>query len=222
MEKMQEMFSLQAKLNNDTNGPDWIKGFTNKGKKINWLRCIRQESAELIDSFPWKHWKAIDAKADIDNAKIELVDIWHFIMSESIRHNSEYDISLEELISNVNDIQKYWFSKEDKEYSLEDILVQVEQLIEATFNTEMEYLYEDFFALCKMIDLQPDELYSLYIGKNALNIFRQTHGYKEGSYIKIWNGKEDNVVMQEILENNQGITFQGLLNKLEENYPKGE
>ena len=40
----------------------------------------------------------------------------------------------------------------------------------------------------------------LYIGKNCLNQFRQDNGYKEGHYIKVWNGKEDNVVMVEILE----------------------
>jgi hypothetical protein len=43
-------------------------------------------------------------------------------------------------------------------------------------------------------------LYRLYVGKNILNQFRQDHGYKEGSYIKIWNGVEDNLVMKEIWE----------------------
>ena len=35
--------------------------------------------------------------------------------------------------------------------------------------------------------------------KNVLNKFRQDNGYKEGTYRKIWNGKEDNVVLSEIL-----------------------
>ena len=34
-----------------------------------------------------------------------------------------------------------------------------------------------------------------------LNRFRQNNGYKEGSYKKIWNGREDNEVMSEILSN---------------------
>ena len=42
-------------------------------------------------------------------------------------------------------------------------------------------------------------LFECYIGKNVLNKFRQDNGYKDGSYIKIWNGKEDNIVMSEIL-----------------------
>ena len=35
--------------------------------------------------------------------------------------------------------------------------------------------------------------------KNVLNFFRQDHGYKSGSYIKIWHGREDNEVLSEIL-----------------------
>jgi hypothetical protein len=31
-------------------------------------------------------------------------------------------------------------------------------------------------------------------------MFRQDHGYKAGSYIKIWDGREDNEHLVEILE----------------------
>ena len=48
-------------------------------------------------------------------------------------------------------------------------------------------------------DMSFDELFRLYIGKNVLNFFRQNHGYKDGSYIKIWNGREDNEYLAEIL-----------------------
>ena len=30
------------------------------------------------------------------------------------------------------------------------------------------------------------------IGKNVLNFFRQDNGYKDGTYVKTWNGREDN------------------------------
>jgi hypothetical protein len=33
----------------------------------------------------------------------------------------------------------------------------------------------------------------------VLNFFRQDHGYKEGSYIKLWQGREDNEHLVEIL-----------------------
>ena len=63
-----------------------------------------------------------------------------------------------------------------------------------------------------------EKLYSLYIGKNALNIFRQTHGYREGTYIKEWNGVEDNVIMQAILNSNPGISYTELIQALEDHY----
>ena len=37
-----------------------------------------------------------------------------------------------------------------------------------------------------------DNLYSAYVGKNVLNFFRQDNGYKDGTYVKNWAGREDN------------------------------
>ena len=39
-------------------------------------------------------------------------------------------------------------------------------------------------------------------------------------YIKIWNGKEDNVVMVEILETLEDVSFEILYSKLNEAYIK--
>ena len=54
---------------------------TNKGKRVNYGLCITSELAELLDSIPWKHWKDIDATADLDNYKTEQVDLLHFLPS---------------------------------------------------------------------------------------------------------------------------------------------
>jgi len=67
--------------------------------------------------------------------------------------------------------------------------------------------------------LNLDTLYTLYVGKNILNRFRQDHGYKEGTYIKIWNGEEDNVTMQKVLEENENVTPNELYKALEAAYP---
>jgi len=50
-------------------------------------------------------------------------------------------------------------------------------------------------------------VYLTYIGKNALNNLRQQRGYKQGTYIKMWNGEEDNEVMMRLLaEHEHDIT----------------
>ncbi len=44
-----------------------------------------------------------------------------------------------------------------------------------------------------------DELYRHYVGKNVLNFFRQDHGYKDGTYTKVWAGREDNEHLAELV-----------------------
>jgi hypothetical protein len=50
-----------------------------------------------------------------------------------------------------------------------------------------------------LIEMDFDSLYRTYVGKNVLNFFRQDHGYKDGSYIKVWQGREDNEHLVEVL-----------------------
>jgi hypothetical protein len=51
----------------------------------------------------------------------------------------------------------------------------------------------------QLIEMDFDQLYRMYVGKNVLNFFRQDHGYKDGSYIKVWQGREDNEHLAELL-----------------------
>jgi len=224
-EKILEMLQLQNELNSDTNGSNWRKDITKNGKVINWKRCIYMESAELIDSFPWKHWKNIEANLDIENIKIELVDIWHFIMSYLLKFHNP--VELANLISNISTVKsdtkipQNWNKEDNKK--IDEYLDIFEELmalalIKNDSEPYQESLLEQFFKACDAIGLSFDELYKLYIGKNVLNKFRQDHGYKEGTYKKVWNGKEDNVVLQEILNDKENIDYQTLYNKLEKRY----
>ncbi|WP_200764088.1 dUTP diphosphatase [Nitrosophilus alvini] len=226
-EKILEMLQLQNQLNNDTNGPEWRKDVTKNDKVINWKRCIYMECAELIDSFSWKHWKNIDSGIDTENIKIELVDIWHFVMSYLLKFHTptELVIFIENLVDTKSDIKipKEWTSENNKninEYL--DVFEELMALALVKNDSEpyQESLTEQFFRACDASGLNFDDLYRLYIGKNVLNQFRQDHGYKEGVYKKVWNKKEDNEVMQEILSKNSDIDYQTLYNKLSEIYKK--
>jgi hypothetical protein len=62
-----------------------------------------------------------------------------------------------------------------------------------------EFDVRKFWALMLACDLSFDELFKQYVGKNVLNFFRQDHGYKEGSYVKQWHGREDNEHLTDIL-----------------------
>jgi len=224
MHKIETMLVLQQQLNDATNGTNWERGSTKNNKIIDWRRCIYLEAAELIESYPWKHWKNIDAQPDYENIRIEAVDIWHFVMSEALRiYNIEAKGTINTLAKAITEEKGYeaFLSSATLSYQnhYQEIAI-VEDFIRSLFcNESIEVLVSKFFAVAALAGLNLDTLYALYIGKNILNRFRQDHGYKEGSYIKIWKNREDNVVMQEILEENREITPETLYQKLEEVYP---
>ncbi len=223
MNKILQMLKLQQQLNDATNGEGWENGSTKNGKLINWKRCTYLECAELIESYPWKHWKNIDAEPDYNNIKIEAVDIWHFIMSQGLEDYKVRKLgSIEDLSNSIEKLSNFStfmddVSTTDKNH-YEQIEV-VEELVKILFCGEStEKLMSSFIDVAMQSGLNLDSLYSLYVGKNILNQFRQDNGYKNGTYIKIWNGKEDNIIMQNILLESSNITPRELYEKLKKAY----
>ncbi len=220
---LETMLRLQQRLNDETNGPGWEKGVTNRGKHIDWRRCIWLEAAELVESYPWKHWKNIAAEPDYDNIRIEAVDIWHFVMSEALRLNAlECGGDLAGLVNRIASTEEFRRFAKGGGSKPEDLYEQIavaESFVAALFaGAPIEDLTARFFELARLGDLDLPALYRLYIGKNILNRFRQDHGYKEGSYRKLWNGEEDNVVMQRILDAEPSIEPDELYGRLRNLY----
>jgi dimeric dUTPase (all-alpha-NTP-PPase superfamily) len=81
MDKLEEIFRMQDALNRrigvalppeaDEEKVKWI---------LNYTRAMQQEIAELVDSVPWKWWAKYQ-KFDQQNAKVEIVDLFHFLVS---------------------------------------------------------------------------------------------------------------------------------------------
>ncbi len=219
--KLEEMFLLQKRLNDDTNGTNWELGINKFDKEINWLRCIHMEVAELIDSTPWKHWKNISAKPDFNNIHIELVDVWHFLMSYILQEtNIPKAVSLVNThciyeALDMNDVDPKIIVKEAEKLSYIAFAIETGNM--PAFSG-VERFIDQFFRCCKLTGLSFTWLQKLYIGKNSLNKFRQDHGYKEGTYIKVWNGDEDNVVMISILESIEDLSFDKVYQELEKKY----
>ena len=223
-DKILLMLQLQNQLNNSTNGEDWVKGVTKNAKTINWRRCIYMECAEMVDSFSWKHWKSIHQEPDWDNLQIEVVDVWHFIMSLAIENYAQMmKGGVEDLAINISAHPD--FSNIDRDSNAfatqDEVISKVEDLIRVAISKEeldLEKLISDFFDLVLMSGLDLATLYRLYVGKNILNQFRQDNGYKDGSYIKVWNGEEDNVVMKRIWEENGELKPELLYKELAKAY----
>ena len=213
MNLIEQMFTLQNELNNHTNGEMWVGGLTKENRQISWYRCIYMEAAEAIDSFNWKHWKNINVEPDWANIKVELVDIWHFVMSEAIRVGDPSYANQYEEIDVAGDLDPEILLQ-----TLEKILaLSAQAKIENNENAIRETT-DLFFVALSGIGMDTAELYKRYVVKNQLNTFRQQNGYKDGSYIKTWGEVEDNVVAFNIMDDNPGISPSDLYLQLESAY----
>jgi len=158
-----------------------------------WYRAIWTECAELMDHVGWKWWKS--QEVDIAQMKLELVDIWHFGLSELLASDhteSKVEALLASALSELDKDQK-------SNASAQNILDAIESFSLATLKSK-SFDLPSFITLATASDLSASELFKSYVGKNILNKFRQDNGYKSGTYIKIWEGKEDNVWLSELIE----------------------
>ncbi|MEM9159251.1 MAG: dUTPase [Verrucomicrobiota bacterium] len=81
MDKLQEIFAMQEELNSRI-GVD-LKGISEEDQTkwlLNYTRAMQQELAELTDSVPWKWWAKYQ-EFDKQNAKVEVIDLFHFLIS---------------------------------------------------------------------------------------------------------------------------------------------
>lgn len=217
-EKMVEtVLTLQDKLNTKTAGKYWKSGVASNGRAIDWARCIRMESSELMDCFSWKHWKDVNAKADFDNARVELIDILHFMASLALEKGYEETMleSFEKalLLENSGEIT----IKDEVRIDLVDEFADGLALININ-KMFFGYTLDKLLELFNHTGLSLTMAINLYIGKNVLNEFRQNHGYNSGEYIKIWkNGLEDNYYMYEELKRHD-LTYEETYSFLEKAY----
>lgn len=203
----QLMLQLQDSINTKINN-DW------RSAKNPWYRAIWTECAELMDHVGWKWWKAQDI--DFPQMKLELVDIWHFGLSEALTSNRFSPDVAKVLAAALYEID----TTLNGQPSPTKILSAIESFAAATLQSK-SFDIDSFIILARLSSLTAEELFKSYVGKNVLNAFRQDNGYKTGSYIKIWKNREDNVWLSEIIDelSIDSVTFaEDLYERLETAY----
>ncbi|MEC9228075.1 MAG: dUTPase [Verrucomicrobiota bacterium] len=81
MDKLDEIFEQQKALNIRIGVKTEDMSVDDKAQWVlNYTRAMQQEIAELIDSVPWKWWAKYQ-EFDEQNAKVEVVDLFHFLIS---------------------------------------------------------------------------------------------------------------------------------------------
>ena len=80
-DQLRELFRMQQALNERIGVK--TEGMT-EADRIHWVlnycRAMSQEIAELTDSVPWKWWAKYQ-KFNVQNARVEVVDLLHFLIS---------------------------------------------------------------------------------------------------------------------------------------------
>ena len=81
LDQLREMFRMQKALNQRIGvSTDSMSQEEKVQWILNYCRAMSQEIAELTDSVPWKWWAKYQ-KFEEQNARVEVVDIFHFLIS---------------------------------------------------------------------------------------------------------------------------------------------
>jgi len=183
------MLRLQDELNKVIN-PQWVD------EAYDWPRAIHVESVELMDHIGWKWWK--HHEPDRAQIELEMVDIWHFIMSLMI-HECEGNLQHAALL-----LSDSWNQDMPAEFAGTSAIEMAEGLGVVFYMGNTINGLMTFRGLMHECGLTDEHLYTRYMAKNVLNLFRQEHGYKEGTYQKTWGDKEDNEVLAESMAREPG------------------
>ena len=163
-----------------------------------YLRAAMVESVEAIEHHGWKWWKA--QHLDLPQLQMECVDIWHFALSHLIiQYQGDINETAVELTHQLTlGTGTVTFDGVDYSYREQDLLANLELM--AGLAAAKRFDVGLFLVILSQSQMDANELFRQYVGKNVLNFFRQDHGYKDGTYEKIWDGREDNEHLVEVLD----------------------
>ncbi len=173
------MLTMQDRMNRRVH-EHWIE------QDFEWYRAAWIECGELIEHYGYKWWKK--QEADMEQVRLEIIDIWHFGMSALFRGGKPIAQIAAEIEAEVADFVPRGQGVREATEALALHCLQTRGFSAACF-----------WELMLSAGLDFNSLYSAYVGKNVLNFFRQDNGYKAGSYVKNWAGREDNEHLVELV-----------------------
>lgn len=179
LQMLKLMLAKQEALNTAIH-PEW------RQQRFNWPRAIWMEVAELMERLPWKWWKSPPAE-DLDQTRLELVDVFHFGMSALLQYHTipEAAALLKQAQSTI---------------SSDRSLMEACDYMVASAAATSQFNASAFWTACHAVGLSLDQLFEMYAGKHLLNEFRAAHGYNTGAYRKYWfDGREDNEHLQDAM-----------------------
>lgn len=190
----QETVEIQKRFN-DSVAPGWQ--LDKNHKKYDYWMAILDETVEVLGSKHWKWWKNTDKMGTVDwnNLQVELVDIFHFVLSVAIQNESQH-ILFSQLVNLEMGRDKLTAIRDDEFFDKfwDEFLMAVQfKNLPLVAVRLVEYWYRSGGDAA--------QLFMEYRVKSALNDIRQEFGYgAKNSYIKMWTDNEtgakveDNVI----------------------------
>jgi len=193
---LKECFLNQSNLNeytykkflekNSSEVQDSQLSWVNSG--FNYTLAALEELGEAIKELKYHWWKkGVCKKYDL---YMELVDVFHFLISSKLvafyHTHQELDYIT---LDNSQELVYQYFDiigsipnhKNTPEFTTVNDKIQ-NGFVELSENISSYNVLDYFYDVCNSVGLSTEELCKLYLGKNALNQFRQNNGYSEGTY----------------------------------------
>jgi hypothetical protein len=136
---------------------------------------------------------------DIKQMMLEVVDMAHFLLSEIARAENEPEAARLKLLSLWSDSTST-IQFDGQSYTFDDMDAAQRMDLMVALCCARKINFELYRRIMQDIGLSFASLYRMYAAKNVLNLFRQHNGDKQGTYIKIWMGREDNVYLADLME----------------------
>ena len=183
------MLELQERMNRKID-PAWMSA----GHAF--LRAVLVEAVEALEHYGWKWWKR--QEPNLEQLRIEMVDIWHFLLSHYlVAAGASAAQASRRIAADWQGATLVSLDGVSHDVAAMDLRAKLELL--AALSAVRRTCLPLFAALLEDCGLDAERLYRDYVSKNVLNHFRQDNGYKAGTYRKMWQGREDNEHMAEIL-----------------------
>ncbi|WP_445364920.1 dUTP diphosphatase (plasmid) [Microbulbifer sp. ANSA001] len=177
-QQLKGMLERQAAFNESVK-PNWSI------RDMDWATAILTETSELLDHLGWKWWA--NQKRDLPQAQLEAVDVSCFLFSWILQEEDcDIERATEVLVSGLSkDMGGFPAPVRAAKTFVSNVLTMENPSVSLPL----------FRSLLDQLGLTVATLADLHLGKMVLNRFRQDRGYADGSYIKVWDGLEDNELL---------------------------
>lgn len=208
-EQVTKLVEMQCYLNSMI-APNWSsRGWA-------WDTAIVDECMELLNHIGWKWWSSAHKSKVYATVQVQLevIDILHFVLSKCIEDMGTGPDAVSAMTTRLN----------QNPITLDP--ANLKGHIERAFRLGTHHLHLP--TMLHLVDLTPNQVLDIYTKKWVLNRFRQDHGYKSGTYDKMWNVSstdgyapmEDNEVLEHICTGivEGGVDSEDLYQELEDYY----